>query len=229
MVLYHYTSFGFGHENIERQRLKVATLDSVNDPYEWVPRALDEKNRAFPAEWTRKWWCEQYKDKYGFLCFSKSISNPALWGYYGDKHKGIALGFEFDEEPLEMVYNDERVTISQDDLKAGQERMFQKYDLMIKRKATAWMHEEEYRLLVLLQGRVERIGDFWFAPFDSRLVLKEVVLGCKCTEQDGNKIRRSLDHIGLNHVLVLRSEMDDDYFLIKRGSPLVSSDGCAAK
>lgn len=62
--------------------LKVRSIDECNDPYEQMPAGLEGKERA-----------EEYEMV--FICFSSLYNSVAMWGHYGDKHKGVCLEFTF--------------------------------------------------------------------------------------------------------------------------------------
>lgn len=215
MMLYHYTTFEFARDDILNRHLKVCTLDSVNDPYEWVPCELDSNSEPISADETRKWWCEQYNDKTGFLSFSKSIENPAMWGYYGDKHKGVALGFELgDKLPLEMEYKDERVKIPKHTLEDGTDKQAAYFDELIKRKATTWQHECEFRLLVHIPTSAEKKNGLSFTSLKG-FDLQGVFLGYKCSERDAVCMRCTLDSVNLRYTHVYGTKMSDKSFLMQ--------------
>lgn len=93
MRLYHFTSRDYGLSNLAQRRLKIATLDDINDPFELeafsLTNAADRPTyRRFKDEWSKR---------FGILCFSRSWSNPVQWSHYGEKHRGMCLGFDVDD------------------------------------------------------------------------------------------------------------------------------------
>lgn len=62
--------------------LKVRTIDECNDPYEFMPAGAEGKALQ-----------EIYE--LSFICFSSLYNSGAMWGHYGDKHKGVCLEFTF--------------------------------------------------------------------------------------------------------------------------------------
>lgn len=62
--------------------LKVRSIDECNDPYEFMPAGAEGKALQ-----------EIYE--LGFICFSSLYNSGAMWGHYGDKHKGVCLEFTF--------------------------------------------------------------------------------------------------------------------------------------
>lgn len=62
--------------------LKVRTIDECNDPYEFMPAGPEGEK-----------WSKEYE--MAFICFSSLYNSGAMWGHYGDKHKGVCLEFTF--------------------------------------------------------------------------------------------------------------------------------------
>jgi len=220
MTLYYYTTFEYALSNIQNRHIKVATLDSVNDPFEWVPCIINSStNKPFPAEWVRKWMCDRYKNQFGFLCFTKKIADSAFWAYYGDKHKGIAFGFKFDEDylPLEINYMKKRATISSEELETATEKgkLDPYFNTLISCKSDSWQHEEEYRLLVQLQHTAYKNKELWFVSMNGRLNLKEMRCGSQCSEQQIIDIKKELGLNGFAHVQVIKTKMSDIDFCIE--------------
>jgi len=46
---------------------------------------------------------EQINENKGLICFSKSWSNPLMWGHYAEKHAGMCLGFDVPDKLLAPV------------------------------------------------------------------------------------------------------------------------------
>jgi len=216
MMLYYFTELKYAFDDIKNHHIKVATLDSINDPYEWVPCVINEDNKPYPAEQIREWMCKRYKNKYGFLCLSSSISNPALWGYYGNNHNGAAFGFEFEDNelPPKMNYCNERVIYNPVALQDDVTELNKYFTKLIQRKAKTWEHEEEYRMIVDIDKVCENINGLWFGSF-LELRLKTVVLGCRCSYYDLVSMKAELSSAGFNNVCVQKTTIDATSFLMK--------------
>jgi hypothetical protein len=94
MRLYHYLETRWALDDIRRRRLKLSTIDDMNDPYEGFSVCSDHEATQAALEKTQ--W--EFVNKYVALCFSLSPNNILMWSHHGEKHKGICLGFEvFDE------------------------------------------------------------------------------------------------------------------------------------
>jgi hypothetical protein len=96
---YHFAPAEFALQDLRYQRLKIARLDELNDPFElWAiaqpDRRLRQALRQTKADFARL---------YGLLCFSLTWHNPLLWSHYADRHRGLALGFDVAEETLKPV------------------------------------------------------------------------------------------------------------------------------
>ena len=117
----------------------------------------------------------------GLLCFSRSWSNPLLWGHYAENHQGIALGFDVTTEhlvkvkyrkrPLSLKFNQEtKKPVLNDNI----------IKKLIGRKFKPWKYEKEVRIYVKLDHEIPDEKDLYYYPFDNSIVLREVILGPKC-------------------------------------------------
>jgi hypothetical protein len=88
--VYKFYSQQWGLEAIKNKRLKVSTLDDLNDPFEFLaPSLRNPCNREALKRVKRN-----MNDWFGIISFSRKWQNPVLWSHYADSHKGIALGFD---------------------------------------------------------------------------------------------------------------------------------------
>ena len=56
----------------------------------------------------------------GVLCFSRGWHNPLLWSHYGDKHRGVCLGFDVPNAHIVHVsYNSSRLLAAASKLLGG--------------------------------------------------------------------------------------------------------------
>ena len=173
MRVYHLLSTKWALCDLKHRRLKVATFDDLNDPFEL--RGVRLENRADRLVFNR--WRKRTAARLGLLCFSKSWRNPVLWSHYADEHKGICLGFDVPESCLhEVKYVAERLQFEQLVPDEGQLQQ------LLRTKFKDWGYEAEYRRIVHLHKTCEADKvHFW--PFGSDLELREVVLGARCKVQ----------------------------------------------
>lgn len=113
----------------------------------------------------------------GVCCFSESFNNPLLWGHYGDKHKGVCIGYGLDRKPRpemhKVVYGGTRTVraslIAQAILEKNEKAIAALDRDIFLRKAPQWRYEKEWRLLGSRGVQ------------DSCLLLTDVTFGLRCT------------------------------------------------
>ena len=172
MRVYYFTNEEFGLSNIINERLKISLLDDLNDPFEFL--GVDVSDKAFRKAF--KAGREEAARTAGVICFCRDWKNPLMWGHYGDKHKGICLSFDIDDEHIkEIDYFPERMTVDIDmDKKFGglTEEIVEK---LMCAKYSGWEYEDEVRVIVELKEK--DTSGFFFSPFKGNMKLKEVFLG----------------------------------------------------
>ncbi|MFH7489526.1 DUF2971 domain-containing protein, partial [Pseudomonas syringae group genomosp. 7] len=75
------------------------TIQDLNDPFEMLTHQLADA-KVLKAVLAIK---QDASEHIGLFCFSSAYSNPVEWAHYADKHKGICLGFDFEEADLIKV------------------------------------------------------------------------------------------------------------------------------
>ena len=107
------------------------------------------------------------------LCLSRNWHNPVLWSHYADKHQGICLGFEIDEQYATAVkYVVERKPLQ---LPPTDETMRQ----LLYTKYRGWSYEAECRCWFRLKERDMSTGHY-FQTFNDQISLREVIAGPLC-------------------------------------------------
>ena len=186
--VYYLTPTQFAISNVALQRIKVARFSDLNDPFELlgVDRS-NVKNRHALRKKTMK-----INDETGLLCFSKSWSNPVLWGHYAERHTGICMGFDVAEDHLHEVIYEESLGHVKGDAKTGELVLTTKeIDRLMSTKFKDWEYEQEMRFFVKLSRLQDEAGKFFY-PFSKKLVLRELILGPKC-EIEIDAVRRLVD------------------------------------
>ena len=186
MKLYKYMKAEYALETIRTRKIKVTTTLDANDPNEWLPRLIDPQtgidwhaNPLFRSQF-RYYWSHVY----GFLSLSEEWDNLAMWGYYGDRFGGIVLVFDVKDasKTMKVVYCDKRHILNHDEIHSTDES---KVERLIARKATAWEHENEYRILVDLRTcTTRRMGNetIYFSNLNDQVIsLVGVMLGPEST------------------------------------------------
>lgn len=94
MRVYKFLDAHFGIKSLSEKRLKVSTLDDLNDPFELLPFEMTDKTNRMALNLARQTWGTDR----GMLCFSSDWCDPVIWAHYSDKHRGLCLGFEIPDK-----------------------------------------------------------------------------------------------------------------------------------
>ncbi|KLV52803.1 DUF2971 domain-containing protein [Citrobacter sp. MGH104] len=171
MRVYYLTSAEYAISNIALNRLKISRYQELNDPFELIAADLSDRKIRREIRAIKK----EIEQRQGIICFSKSWSNPLLWGHYADKHRGIALGFDIPRSMLhEVDYKKGLSPITIDNCK--DKAYIEKLSLT---KFEQWEYEAERRLHIDLRELNDEAG-LYFESFSDSLKLKQVILGVKC-------------------------------------------------
>jgi hypothetical protein len=184
MRVYKFLDAHFGIKVLYEKRLKVSTIDDLNDPFELLPYDLTDVRVRWAMRATRT----EMARTLGLLCFSAAWDNPVIWAHYADKHKGICLGFDADDAlTMKVEYRSERLPF----LASGhptEEDMVR----MVATKFASWEYEKEIRVWVHLK---EEEGGVFYRDFDGTeppdLKLVEVIAGAECQLPE-REFRRAL-------------------------------------
>lgn len=180
MRLYYLTSEHWAKVILKERRVKLSTIDELNDPFELLGASIGENK----ARKVMKYAQMRLSETFGLICLSRTWQSPVMWAHYGDKHKGICLGFDVvDAAPKEVRYTSDRLThllgenpaLSDLNINAIEELMTTKYE--------DWSYEREWRFIVGFKSEavVKGADGKHFLPFDDRVfVLREVILGHRC-------------------------------------------------
>lgn len=174
MRVYHFLDRNYGMEDIRRRRLKIATLNDLNDPFEMLGMTLRDPalRQAFRA--TKA----QMAERAGLLCFSRRWRNPVQWSHYAERHQGLCLGFDIqDGAAATVTYSRKRLPVDRALLESPDAEAFIR--TVVSTKFSHWRYESEIRLFVSLEDRDAETG-LWFREFDADLALKEVIVGAAC-------------------------------------------------
>jgi hypothetical protein len=178
---YYFTSSDYGISGIALRRLKVARFSDANDPFELLGVQLQDRK----VRKTVKDFKEQCNNTTGLLCFSRDWTQPILWSYYAEKHRGVCLGFDLKTDLVrDVTYEEDRAMedfyisinsfIVDDNLR----------ERLLLTKSIHWKPEDEVRMIVDL-SKAKRDGQLYFRAFDSDMVLTRVILGPHCSLDPG--------------------------------------------
>ena len=194
MRAYKFYSKRWGLEALYRRRLKITTVDELNDPFEFgAVSARIPRNRKALSNWKK----EMFSDK-GLICFSRGWENPVIWSHYAQSHTGIALGFDIQKKiALDVQYVEKRLELPRE-LQTGNKSFS---DLNYGRKIVTtkfhhWAYENEVRVFSPLSDYHFENG-FYFEPFDDQITLKEVILGANYRSGGNSKLHNDLIREGV--------------------------------
>jgi hypothetical protein len=174
MRLYHYLEAQLALEGIRKRRLRVSKIQDTNDPYEFAcVRSKDEQSQQALDKFARGWFSDMRVQ-----CFGRSWNNVVMWSHYGDRHRGICLGFDVPDERVRevkyvgdiMVVGRLRRAVANENDELLERLLWAKYD--------GWSYEQEVRSIGQKVNMIEDGGEY-FVPFGRYLCLKEVIAGAR--------------------------------------------------
>lgn len=212
--VYKFTSAQYGISNLEAKRLKLSTIDDLNDPFDLRPiNTSDPEVAEAVAALTPHLWA-----KVAILCFSRNWDNLLLWSHYGDSHKGICLGFDIPEgEPgsnfdTDVLYQPNLLKIDRlEDLPDVADRLK-------RTKHESWSYEQEVRMFVGLNDPPDAKWLRWI-DFGPDLVLKEVIIGAQCSPTDSKKVEEAIKSYGDAVKCWWAGMRPDAFLLVKEDHP----------
>ena len=174
MRAYYLTSEQWGLEAIKLRRLKLSLFNEMNDPFELLGVELRTKKDRTEFHQLK----EDMNQSIGALCFSRNWDNPVLWSHYGDRHRGLCLGFDLLDWTFPIRYQGKRLTEEIEKKLSGKnhETMGNR---ILTTKYRHWRYEDEVRMIVQLVHAVHE-NNMYFLPFCKALRLREVIVGPRC-------------------------------------------------
>jgi hypothetical protein len=175
-VFYHFLSSNHAIHDLERGILRVSLIDDLNDPFEIMPYFSKENRKHYNNFLKIR---QSFAEEYGIICFSMGYSNPLLWGHYGDKHKGIALGLNIlHHELIEVEYHKKRLEIPFSNINVNDSKSIMSDLIQIKYKT--WEYEQERRIIVKLKD-CALIDENYFISLKDNFEVAQIILGSKFT------------------------------------------------
>ncbi|MGP1679308.1 MAG: DUF2971 domain-containing protein [Burkholderiales bacterium] len=173
MRTFHFLSEQHALQALQNQRLKAARYADLNDPFELLACDLSDQRarRMFSA------WKDQTSKTMGLLCFSKRWKNPLLWSHYADRHRGVALEFEIDDDFVVPVrYSVKRMRLDLPLIMANGGFTGGLAEQIATTKSKHWAYEEEVRVPVSLSECIFKNG-LYFEKLTEQVKIVGVVLG----------------------------------------------------
>lgn len=171
--VFHFTGYGYGLDDIRRRRVKIATFDGLNDPFELF--SMDLSNKTLRQRFG--FLAATLNLSRGMICFSRRWDNPVQWSHYAESHRGFCLEFDVPESMLLSVsYKRKRLVAEAENvLKSG--LLDQEFiEKLLATKYSHWRYEQESRLFVTLPEPEPETG-LYFEPFSNHLKLTGIIVG----------------------------------------------------
>jgi hypothetical protein len=209
--VYKFLDAHFGLKSLYERRLKISRIDELNDPFELLPYEHSDNNLRQAFLKTR----DDVGSERGVVCFSLAWSDPVIWAHYSDKHRGLSLGFDIPEikkspeedETMFVNYENKPMPFPNDYEGLTSEQSSVVVQKVLSTKFENWKYEREIRVWLPLQN--EEAG-LHFLNFGEKLLLKEVILGAKCTLPTVG-IERALG-LSVSEVTVIKARAAHDAF-----------------
>lgn len=173
MKVFHFTKQVHALDDIRRRRIKIATLDDLNDPFEFF--SIDLSDKALRRQF--HFLAATLNLSKGLICFSRRWDNPVQWSHYAEAHRGICLEFEVpDSVLLQVSYKRKRLVAEAEKLLATGVLDPELIERFLATKYSHWRYEHEWRHFVSLPEPDPENG-LYFAPFSDQLRLRGVIVG----------------------------------------------------
>ena len=173
MRAYYFTSETFAVQAIEKQRLKVATINDLNDPFELLACDLtSRRDRRGFLEWKRR-----TAAAIGFLCFSKTWRSPLLWSHYANRHRGVALEIEVDDQVAVPVrYSKSRLRLNTEWIMKNGGFSGELAERLVASKSIDWCYEKEVRVPIRLSECILEKG-LYFEKLSDQVKVTGAIVG----------------------------------------------------
>lgn len=191
MRLYHFMTARFGLEAIRDSRLKIARIEQLNDPFEFLGLSLPDRENRQNRKVLRE-WKQALSEQSGVICMSRTWRHPLLWSHYAEEHQGLCLGFDCPNKNNfgRMRYVNERPTLRDIGRNSLAELDMVDMKKMMYMKFEAWSYEAEYRAFLSLEDR-DPVSDLYFLPFSDEMRLAQVIVGARSKVTRG-RLKRCL-------------------------------------
>jgi hypothetical protein len=206
--VYKFISARYAISNLQNKRLKLSTIEDLNDPFDLCP--VDTSDPAF-AEAVND-LAADFKHRWAILCFSRNWDNLLMWSHYGDSHRGVCLGFDIPQGESGVNY-DTDVLYQPNVLPAPRRREDLNLDFMgrlHRTKHESWSYEQEVRMYVQVNDppagsfrrcpqcgrRVPDDNNFTWIDFGPLLALWEVIIGSQCHPKDSKMVEEAVEPYG---------------------------------
>ena len=213
--VYKFTSAHYGISNLQNKRLKLSTVDDLNDPFDLCPLDTTDPAIANAADAVMT----HFKKTKAILCFSRNWDNLLLWSHYGASHTGICLGFDIPEGgpganyDTDVLYQPNLLKI-----RRAEDVNFDLANRLLRTKHESWSYEQEVRMFVGLNDPPDEKGLHW-CELGQRLVLREIIVGAQCSPTDNKDIQAAVQPYGDTVKCCWAGMRTDAFVLVKLDDP----------
>ena len=198
--VFHSLRSEYALQAFQNQRLKVATLNELNDPFELFAADLSDRKVRSAFRMQKRIFAKRL----GMLCFSRKWRNPLLWSHYAERHRGVALRVEIkDSIGVPVQYRRGRIRLDVEEIASSGGFSEALAEKLFATKSVDWSYEDEVRVPVALRDCVISDG-LHFEPLGDELKIVAVMLGPLCELTPG-EIQANLP-TG-THIKVYRARM----------------------
>ena len=213
--VYKFTTAKYGISNLRDRRLKLSTIDDLNDPFDLAPLDITDPDIRRAQEALVVF----YRKRVGLLCFSRNWDNLLLWSHYGDAHKGICCGFDIADGTPDANYDTD--VLYQPNVLQITRQADVNFDLasrMLRTKHESWSYEQEVRMFVGLDDPPDSNGLRW-ANFGPLVEFKEVIIGSQADPSVTDDVRQALNPYGDSIRCSWAGMRPDAFLLVKQDHP----------
>ena len=213
--VYKFTSAHYGICNLQNKRLKLSTVDDLNDPFDLCPLDTTDPviSNAMDAVNTH------FKQTTAILCFSRNWDNLLLWSHYGDSHTGICMGFDIPDGSLGENYDTD--VLYQPNLLQIRRPEDVNFDLasrLHRTKHESWSYEQEVRMFVGLNDPPDAKGLRWI-EFGPTLVRREIIIGAQCHPKVSKQMEGAVKTYRHSVTCSWAGMRPDAFLLVKQDHP----------
>ena len=213
--VYKFISARYGICNLQNKRLKISTIDDLNDPFDLCP--LDTTHPAIKDAAADL--VVHIRKTAGILCFSRNWDNLLLWSHYGDSHTGVCLAFDIpDGEPGRNYHKDVHYQSNLLQIRRREDVNLKLVDRLLRTKHKSWSYEQEVRMFVGLNDPPDANGLRW-SYSGPVLALKEVIIGSQCDPSVSTKVVEAVKPYGDAVKCRWAGMRPDAFVLVKQDRP----------
>lgn len=201
--LYYFTDRRYGLENLTKRRIKVSDFSTLNDSFDMLTPASASRTDRRDA----RFHVNVMGELFGLLSMSSDWRNPLMWAHYGDRHRGMCIGFDVDPERFRKIdYVQTRPNAASFGQTVFANLSNGPLEALSHTKFSHWSYEQEYRTFIYKREKCEKMGvrsecdgknTLYFQDFCHWLRPKEILLGERWANNDGH----SKDYRDLAHAL----------------------------